>query len=395
MEKHWGIVVIVSGIMVFSAPSQAVEGKVKISAEFPGGNVIIQKNAVGKVEVAPDLRGGAPWFYWCFEATADQPGRVSFVFPEKVAGFPNGGVGYQGPAISRDLGKTWDWMGAANAVEKGFFYDFTQADETVRLAMTLPYLQSDLDAFLKANEGNGHLARSVLTQSRKGRTVELLQVGKPGPGVKPVLFTARHHACESIASFVLEGFMKAAIAATPDAVEFRKNYVLFAVPFVDKDGVEEGDQGKGRKPHDHNRDYGDAPIFPEIKAIQELGESHNIQFLLDFHCPTLRMEDHQCMYFDGPKGTPVNNFKNVSELARLIKAAFPPNAPSGPLVWLGNAKPRTMCATHFAGRKGAIMSTSLETAYAPPKANMDPASIRKYGEAILAAWVKTKFIAGD
>ena len=44
------------------------------------------------------------------------------------------------------------------------------------------------------------------------------------------------------------------------------------VPFVDKDGVEEGDQGKNRAPRDHNRDYAGASMYPETGALRELGE---------------------------------------------------------------------------------------------------------------------------
>jgi hypothetical protein len=48
-----------------------------------------------------------------------------------------------------------------------------------------------------------------------------------------------------------------------DRVEF------LIVPFVDKDGVEEGDQGKNRHPHDHNRDYATPCLYPEVQALRE------------------------------------------------------------------------------------------------------------------------------
>ena len=42
------------------------------------------------------------------------------------------------------------------------------------------------------------------------------------------------------------------------------NYLVYVIPFVDIDGVENGDQGK-QAPHDHNRDYINSPIYPETK----------------------------------------------------------------------------------------------------------------------------------
>ena len=141
-----------------------------------------------------------------------------------------------------------------------------------------------------------------------------------------ILVTARHHAAESMASYVLEGFLAAAMSDTSEGREFRKKYVLYGVPLVDKDGVEDGDQGENRKPHDHNRDYGEASIYPEVQAIKDLDRKHDFQYALDFHCPTLVMRDHQVMYFVGAKTHPAQNFDNVSEFARAIYQRVPHTA---------------------------------------------------------------------
>ncbi|MDP6720880.1 MAG: M14 family zinc carboxypeptidase, partial [Pirellulaceae bacterium] len=220
----------------------ASEGAVTINTAFPGGNVSVISNTEGSVHVEPDLRGGRPWFYWCFEATSTKPGKVTFVFPEKVVGFKNGAIGFQGPAISTDLGKTWNWMGTDQVDGDSFFYAFAKANERVRFAVTIPYVQQDLDNFLKKSASNPHLKTSILTKSRNGREVVLLQIGSPGPDVMQMLVTGRHHATETIASYVLEGFLQEAMSESESAKGFRKKYVLCAVPFVDKDGVEEGDQ---------------------------------------------------------------------------------------------------------------------------------------------------------
>jgi hypothetical protein len=388
------VLIIVS--MNLLAQAETAENAVDIKIDFPGGNVKVTANAGDSVHVEPDLRGGRPWFYWCFEATAKQPGKVNFVFPEKVAGFKNGGIGFQGPAISTDLGKTWKWMGTDQVDGDSFFYEFAKRSERVRFAVTIPYLQTDLEAFLKKNTLNPHLKKSVLTKSRHGREVELLQIGKPGPNVKAMLVTGRHHATETIASHVLEGFLQEAISDSEFAKEFRKKYVLYAVPFVDKDGVEEGDQGKNRRPHDHNRDYGEKSIYPEVQAIKKLDKQHNFRFSLDFHCPTLVMNDHQVMYFVGPKEHPAYNFQNVTEFAGWIKKGLPKTAPVGPLVWLRPVKTPVPMNSHYFGFKpGTIMAATLEIPFAPPKRATDPASCRKYGQVILGAWVNTHFLEAD
>ena len=396
MKKHRIFLALLCALAlapVIANAETSAPGAVTINAGFPGGNVLVEKNEGDTVNVAPDLRGDSPWFYWYFEATATVPGRVNFTFPEKIIGAKNGAIGLQGPAISTDDGKTWQWMGTKTVSGKSFYRDFTKQGERVRLAVTIPYLQANLDEFLKRNANNPHLTTSVLTKSRHGRSVELLQIGKPGPDVKSVMVTGRHHAVETMASYVLEGFLQSAMSETPAGEEFRKRYVLYAVPFVDKDGVEEGDQGKNRKPHDHNRDYGTTSIYPEVQAIRDLDKARNIELSLDFHCPTLVLPDHQVMYFVGPKDHPANNFANVSEFARLIKAGLPAGAPVGPLVWLTpESEPKPMNSHYFGFKNGIIMAATLEFPFAPPGKITDTASCRKYGEVILGAWVNTHFI---
>jgi murein tripeptide amidase MpaA len=86
----------------------------------------------------------------------------------------------------------------------------------------------------------------LLARSRNGRDVELLQIGEARPTTKSVLVTGRHHAAETVASYVLEGFLLAAMSDDSYVEAFRSTYVLYAVAFVDKDGVEERDQGDER-----------------------------------------------------------------------------------------------------------------------------------------------------
>ncbi len=379
----------------------ATEFQVTISADFPGGNVLVKKNAGSVVHLAPDLRGGRPWFYWHFEAVVSQPGRVTFVFADPPK------VGVRGPAVSHDGGWSWQWLGSDH-VQYGpppsgadpaarcdaFHYDFAEAKRPVRFAVAIPYLECHLNAFLKEHAGNPHLVQAVLTKSRQGRAVELLQIGKPGPQVQAALVTARHHACESMASYVLEGFLQEAMAESAAGAEFRRQYVLYAVPMVDKDGVQAGDQGKNRSPHDHNRDYGPNPIYPEIKAIQELAEARHVRFALDLHCPALRGEVHETFYFDGQKVPSISN--NVNEL----------------MAWLGEERPSAIGGVHnfmkqppptapienmpfsayFAYRPHIVLAATLEVPYTQPACPLDAAMARKYGQALLKAWVRTRFI---
>ncbi len=74
-----------------------------------------------------------------------------------------------------------------------------------------------------------------------------------------------------MATYALEGFLSAVLADDACGRQWQENWEVLAVPFLDKDGVENGDSGKNRAPHDHNRDYNEQPLYPEIAALMKQG----------------------------------------------------------------------------------------------------------------------------
>ncbi len=396
------IVTLLVALAPFQLRADGAERMVTIRSDFPGGNVIVEKNEGNQIQVAPDLRGGKPWFYWHFEAIASRPGAVTFTFQ----GSPL--LSVQGPAYSTDAGKTWQWLGPEPCQfapsttppqerRESFTYEFRPNALAVRFAVAIPYLPENLAAFLAAHQGNAHLRASYLTKTRQGHPVELLQIGEPGSDRNAVFVSARHHACESLASFVLEGFLAEAMSDSVAGRRFRQRYYLLAVPLVDRDGVAAGDQGKNRDPHDHNRDYGPAPIYPEIAAIQALGEAHDIRYQLDFHCPFLRGDIHEAFHFLG-LGTPRIK-ENLDELSAWIKEERPQVLMS-PLNFLtdpnkpGAVNPK-ICSHHFALREGAVLAATLEIPYTQLRPALTPDLARAYGRGLLRAWVHTTFATRD
>ncbi len=99
---------------------------------------------------------------------------------------------------------------------------------------------------------NGIVVKT-LCKSRKGRDIPCLEFGS---GERHIVLTSRHHACEATGSYVLEGLL---CDLHNNPIE---NTTVFCVPMIDYDGVCDGNQGKSRKPHDHNRDYN--PNTPSI-----------------------------------------------------------------------------------------------------------------------------------
>ncbi|QDU28619.1 Zinc carboxypeptidase [Anatilimnocola aggregata] len=376
---------------------------VAIRSDFAGGNVTVLKNEGSEVEITPDLRGGKPWFYWHFEATASQSGRVTFTFPNAQR------VGVRGPAYSVDGGQNWHWLGADHveyaappgngtaSQRESFYYDFTAEIRKVRFAVAIPYLQDNLERFLREHQTNQHLKRLPFAKTRNGTPIELLQIGEPGPNVKAMIVTARHHACESMASYVMEGWLHEAMSDSPAGSSFRAKHVLFAIPLVDKDGVQAGDQGKNRPPHDHNRDYGEMPLYPEIKAIQDLGEAQRVRYALDMHCPALRGDIHEAFHFMG-LGLP-HIKDNVNEFIAWLKEERPQLAMAPINVLADPAKPnainRSINSHHFALRDGSVFAATLEIPYTQATVLLDQNLARAYGRGMLRAWNRMQFKSAD
>lgn len=405
MDRFRADLVVMSAAVFLACAAQkspAADPKVSIRADFPGGNVSVAADDGAGVRLAPDLRGGDPWFYWYFEATVAEPATVTFTF----SGSPM--IGVNGPAVSLDEGKNWRWLGTdqvryADTAKpprersESFHYTFTTDKPKIRFAVAIPYLPADLEAFLSTLNGNPYLTRSTLTRTRRGTPVDLLEIGSRGEGRKPILVTARHHACESMASYVLEGLIREATSESAFGRAFREKYRLFVVPMVDKDGVAAGDQGKNRSPHDHNRDYGDAPIYPEIRAIQELAARHDIRHALDLHCPALRGDVHEVFHFLGLGLPRVKN--NIDEFIGRIREERPQSL-NAPLNFLVDAKKpgainRKIGSHYFATGQGNVTAATLEIPYAVPGGALDVDSARAYGKALLRAWTATTFVPDE
>ncbi|MBN1845689.1 MAG: glycoside hydrolase family 97 N-terminal domain-containing protein [Sedimentisphaerales bacterium] len=265
-----------------------------VDADYPGGNILIERIEGDTVYCAPDnrdTRGG--WFYWNFRVRQAAAKTLTFQF---VGTDP---LGVRGPAFSGDQGKTWSWLGEDAVKGRSFSYTFADADE-VRFAFAVPYTQSDLQRFLADKDSNPHLRIETLCRTRGGRNCLRLHVGTAGGAPKHrLLLTCRHHACETMASFVLEGALDCMLSDTETGRWFRQNAEVLAIPFMDTDGVEDGDQGKNRIPHDHNRDYDGASIYPAVAALREfvpdwsLGRLHAA---VDLHCPHIRGPNNEVIY---------------------------------------------------------------------------------------------------
>lgn len=290
----------------------------EISNQLPAGNIHVLEIKDRTVLLEQEQRDSPKdWFYWKFKAVFKEPGicRFRFAKPDKV--------GTRGPAVSEDRGETWNWRPGSKVSDTEFTYDCKGPGE-VWFCQGLPYLQKDWDRFTAEIAGHPAVRLSTLCRSRKGRGVELLEIREGAPPLTVVL-TARHHCQEMSASMVLEGVLRYALADDENGRAFRRRIRLFAVPFTDKDGVEDGDQGKGRTPRDHARDYAGKHIYPETAAIWKLIEEHKPFLVMDLHAPWIRGQHNENPYLVENRNE--RFFPEVERFAGLMEAEAPACAP--------------------------------------------------------------------
>ncbi len=332
-----------------------------VDRAYPGGNIVVDRIEGDTIYVRPDTSGHETWwFYFNFRIWNADGRRVRVIFLDTDNPGP---LTWKGPCVRYDNGP-FMWAGGAGDF-RSFEIDVPSGTRVVQCATAFPYLHDDFFRFaasrasldvraIGASEGGRPVLCASATARRRRHTCVLM---------------ARSHACESMASFVLEGAMDAWLNATDELARARRDAIdLHVIPFIDPDGVELGLQGKNRLPHDHNRDWLDAPIYASIRALQRwMTENVDAQTIVfDVHCPSIRDGRNDTMFFCGlhePMAAQLRAFQN--HLPREAGDALPYD-PSDDIAmnteWLRSSDPTSR--KWIGDRTPARLVTTLEVPYA-------------------------------
>lgn len=282
-----------------------------VDKNVDGGNAEIVSIDGNTITFRPELRDTKGWwFYWRFDILGAGGKTVTLQCADKNC------FDYEGAAVSFDGGKTWKYTGHESVDFKNRRLSISvPADaERVGVSFAIPYTPKNFDALLKKYADRPELKKRVLAETKKGRNnfrITLEPVGRAAQ--KKIAFTARHHACEMPANYVIDGIVSRYFSDTPQGKWARKNLAVLIVPFVDYDGVVDGDQGKNRIPHDHNRDYVDE-IHPSVRAIKKLlpeWGGGNLIFAIDINCPYISLRNpediNDRLFFTAPQTQKAND----------------------------------------------------------------------------------------
>lgn len=341
-----------------------------VDCTFPGGNIVVERVDGPDVYLHQDLRDTAiDWFYWYFRVRGAAGQSLRFVFTGSPA------LGVRGPAMSVDGGTQWAWLGRDVVDGTSFRCALPDDSSEVRLSFAMPYQQSHWREFM-AEVGPHRAARpDRLCGTEKGRDVECLFLRcRSEPPKHRVAVTCRHHCCEMMANYAIEGLVRW-VLADPEAEWLRDNTEFLIVPFADKDGVEDGDQGKARRPRDHGRDYEGDSIYASTRAIRERiprWSDGRLRVGLDLHCPYIAGRHNEVIYLVGSAEERVSTEqKAFSDLLESVSVGPLPFS-AGDFLPFGQA---WNTGKNYAGGKGfsrwvaELPEVALGTAIEVPYAN--------------------------
>ena len=310
--------------------------KFAVSSDFTGGNIKVDRVEGDTVYISNELRDtDGDWFYWAFRVDGTAGLTLNFRFSTANR------VGRFGPAVSRDL------PGTKPAPPEAFV---TFGREENRLFATI---------CSTIRRGSGNSARKKLENplTEKGRALPCVRFGD---GDRVILLTARHHACESTGDYVLEGVIDGLLDDMP------RGCSVLAIPFVDLDGVIDGDQGKNRRPHDHNRDYTSSPIYESIRRIISFADENDVRYTFDFHSPWHMGGDNDYVFVS--RSTAAMEIQNDRFSGFLMNAAkdkrltYDVKHDVGPNdKWNDETSPNSK--NYFSKHNGTKLSITLETPY--------------------------------
>ncbi len=353
-----------------------------ITCDFPGGNIVVDAIGDDQIDLHQELRGtGQDWFYWCFGIAGAQGRTIRFNFTKSRA------IGTRGPAISRDGGATWRWLGAETVEGNSFRHTFGPDERDVRLSFAMPYQISHWQAFAKSRPW---LKVASVGRTKAGREVPIATVGA---GPAQIFIAARHHCCEMTPNYAIEGLIDHTRTSKLGEIA-----TVSVVPFADPDGVEAGDQGKGRLPRDHGRDYLGESVYPEIAAIRARLDQLKPTVVLDLHCPWIAGKNNENIYLVGCEGDEhAAAQKRFSAMLEAVARGPLPVPASG---YLPHGVDWNTGANFALGRglgrygwtlPGATLSASIELPYANVgSAEVNADSARAFGEDLaraMEAWV--------
>ena len=321
----------------------------KIITDFGGANIRINDISENVVHLEQEIRDtGEWWFWWNFKVSVDRVETIRFCFDNGAVVHP------KGPCVRYD-GEEFYYAADSRVNASEFLFTFDKAG-VWQFSFAIPYQTDDWHRFVNSRPYS--LTTKIAGISEHGRPIELVDANAQNEQI--IVVACRHHACESVAAFSMEGLLDYLMTSP-----FMQKYRIIVMPFVDIDGVEQGDQGKSRLPHDHNRDYIDDSIYRSVKILKEIADTGRVVCLFDLHCPAAWGGSHDHLSLIGlpaPYDSAQRVFSDILQRTTELEGCPIVYKSENDILfgqsWNKDEQSKN-CSTYFA-KRGALLSFTFE-----------------------------------
>lgn len=232
-----------------------------------------------RLTVRPEPRLGAVNIWARFRAENIEPGRELTLNLQGL----DPCSGFVPLYLNWDDGRTWCRTTSAESP-----HTISVESPTLEVSRNLPFGYTDLMQWRAELVEQAPLSMRLetLCQSRQHRDIPMLATDAPAPDAPLVWVQARSHAFESHSSRLAAAFTRWLLG--DEGQRLCEGAMVCVIPMIDVDAVAMGSAGKGRSPHDPNRDYVQEH-YPQVAAIKRrltaLVEHHPLAFFIDVHSP--------------------------------------------------------------------------------------------------------------
>jgi murein tripeptide amidase MpaA len=260
----------------------------RISSSFDSGAievVSLEDPADIRLRLRPDSAapGICQWFHFRLTGAAGRALTLRFENAASAA-FPEGWPGYR--CVASYDRRHWFRIASTSYDGGQLRVAHTPERDSIYYASFEPYsLERHLD-LLGRVECSPFAEVCTLGATVDGRDLDLVRVGRPIDGRRPVWIIARQHPGETMAEWFVEGLLERLLdAADPVARRVRELACLYIVPNMNPDGAVRGNLRTNAAGANLNREWRkpSAARSPEVLLVRAEMERSGVHLFLDIH----------------------------------------------------------------------------------------------------------------
>ncbi len=259
----------------------------KISSSFDSGSIeVVSLDDPQNIRLrlradnAADFR---QWFHFRLHEAGGKPVRMVFENAADAA-YPDGWPDYR--CVASYDRKNWFRVSGTSYENGELVVEHTPERDIIYYAYFEPYSHERHLELISWAEMSPYATVQNLGTTVEGRDLDVVVVGRPVAGRKPVWIIARQHPGESMAEWFIEGLLKRLLdSAEPVARKIREHAVLYIVPNMNPDGAVRGNLRTNAAGRNLNREWRapDPVMSPEVHLVRQAMEETGCELFLDIH----------------------------------------------------------------------------------------------------------------